>query len=421
MASAYISNALQINFVSVLGIQDNEGMLNMFKALEASGLRGFLGCRSVLYEQELEQFFDTAIVQDAIDLKVLDMLSDLLRVVLEELRTQMQVHRLTWEMTCYSILFEGDKRDRGEVIARSNTSTRSLCWLRTKTMVDGSWVIQEANDLWQRLPKQTVPLTIQLSRQRQFDDTLAPHVGTFNWCKILAFVSNEEVRDVTVDQIEFCGTFRRGLDVQIVLSDSSSRSSSSHELMDFHVNSPSNEETSVTQFDSLIDPPVGTDTPVDQISLPTAPTTDAVESFTALLASISRIFVNHEKASRRLGDSQSKILFKIDHLEKTFVDALTQQDLAFRSFIKSVRQEAQNQADITSIELKAVRAQNVVLMIDLVDTRKELSELVDYINRGGNDKKGESSSRGPQPPPDDRDRSGSGASDGRNRGGRSES
>ncbi|KZV32123.1 hypothetical protein F511_29854 [Dorcoceras hygrometricum] len=63
MASAYISNALQINFDSVLG-QDNEGMLNMFKALEASRLRGFLGCPSVLYEQELEQFFDTAIVQD---------------------------------------------------------------------------------------------------------------------------------------------------------------------------------------------------------------------------------------------------------------------------------------------------------------------------------------------------------------------
>ncbi|KZT76590.1 dystroglycan-like [Dorcoceras hygrometricum] len=64
MASAYISNALQINFDSVLGIQENEGMVNMFKALETYGLREFLGCPSVLYEQELVQFFDTAIVQD---------------------------------------------------------------------------------------------------------------------------------------------------------------------------------------------------------------------------------------------------------------------------------------------------------------------------------------------------------------------
>ncbi|KZV20361.1 hypothetical protein F511_16429 [Dorcoceras hygrometricum] len=72
----------------------------------------------------------------AIDLIVLDMLSDLHRVGLE-IETQMQVHGLTWEMTCYSSLFE------------------------------------EANDLWQRLPKHTVPLMIELSRQRQFDDTLA--------------------------------------------------------------------------------------------------------------------------------------------------------------------------------------------------------------------------------------------------------
>ncbi|KZV37729.1 hypothetical protein F511_16269 [Dorcoceras hygrometricum] len=35
----------------------------MFKALEACGLQGFLGCQSVLYETELEQFFDTNLVQ----------------------------------------------------------------------------------------------------------------------------------------------------------------------------------------------------------------------------------------------------------------------------------------------------------------------------------------------------------------------
>ncbi|KZV33272.1 hypothetical protein F511_41673 [Dorcoceras hygrometricum] len=64
MASSFITNAHQVDYESVLAIPDNEGMLNMFKALEASGLRGFLGCQSVLYEKELEQFFDTALVQD---------------------------------------------------------------------------------------------------------------------------------------------------------------------------------------------------------------------------------------------------------------------------------------------------------------------------------------------------------------------
>ncbi|KZV48077.1 dystroglycan-like [Dorcoceras hygrometricum] len=63
MASAFISYSYQINFESVLMIHDHEGMVNMFKALEASGLRKFLGCESILYEKELGDFFDTALVQ----------------------------------------------------------------------------------------------------------------------------------------------------------------------------------------------------------------------------------------------------------------------------------------------------------------------------------------------------------------------
>ncbi|KZV18457.1 dystroglycan-like [Dorcoceras hygrometricum] len=63
MASVFIVNSYQINFESVLMIPDHDGMINMFKALEASGLQGFLGCESVLYEKELEQFFETALVQ----------------------------------------------------------------------------------------------------------------------------------------------------------------------------------------------------------------------------------------------------------------------------------------------------------------------------------------------------------------------
>ncbi|KZV22372.1 hypothetical protein F511_25432 [Dorcoceras hygrometricum] len=64
MASAFITYSYQINFESVLMIHDHEGMVNMFKALEASGLRRFLGCESVLYETELGNFFDTALIQD---------------------------------------------------------------------------------------------------------------------------------------------------------------------------------------------------------------------------------------------------------------------------------------------------------------------------------------------------------------------
>ncbi|KZV39042.1 hypothetical protein F511_29799 [Dorcoceras hygrometricum] len=63
MASSYISNALQLNVDSVLEITDNAEMVSMFKTLESTGLRGFLGFPSVLYERKLEQFFDTCMVK----------------------------------------------------------------------------------------------------------------------------------------------------------------------------------------------------------------------------------------------------------------------------------------------------------------------------------------------------------------------
>ncbi|KZV41314.1 hypothetical protein F511_21838 [Dorcoceras hygrometricum] len=63
MESSLIANALQVNFDSVL-IFPEEGMVNMFKALESTGLCGFLGCPSILYEQDLEQFFSVAFVKE---------------------------------------------------------------------------------------------------------------------------------------------------------------------------------------------------------------------------------------------------------------------------------------------------------------------------------------------------------------------
>ncbi|KZV39489.1 protein tipD [Dorcoceras hygrometricum] len=62
MALALIQNALQINFDSVLSLYDG-GMVSMFKALESSGLRGFLGCSAPIYEKDLVTLFENAIVR----------------------------------------------------------------------------------------------------------------------------------------------------------------------------------------------------------------------------------------------------------------------------------------------------------------------------------------------------------------------
>ncbi|KZV16899.1 delphilin-like [Dorcoceras hygrometricum] len=62
MASSLINNTIQI-FDSVYGMAD-EGMVQMFKALESSGLHGFLGCSSAIYEADLVEFFQNASVRD---------------------------------------------------------------------------------------------------------------------------------------------------------------------------------------------------------------------------------------------------------------------------------------------------------------------------------------------------------------------
>ncbi|KZV40488.1 hypothetical protein F511_23825 [Dorcoceras hygrometricum] len=62
MAASIIQNTIQINFDSVLSLSD-EGIVTMFKTLESTGLRGFLGCFSAIYEGDLETFFANAIVR----------------------------------------------------------------------------------------------------------------------------------------------------------------------------------------------------------------------------------------------------------------------------------------------------------------------------------------------------------------------
>ncbi|KZV56119.1 dystroglycan-like [Dorcoceras hygrometricum] len=65
MASSLYSNAQHVDFDSVLGM-DDLGMVSMFEALMASGLRGFLGCPAVVYEDALVDFFENASVRNGV-------------------------------------------------------------------------------------------------------------------------------------------------------------------------------------------------------------------------------------------------------------------------------------------------------------------------------------------------------------------
>ncbi|KZV16415.1 hypothetical protein F511_04555 [Dorcoceras hygrometricum] len=65
MASSLYSNAQHVDFESVLGMDDHD-MVSMFEALMASGLRGFLGCPVVVYEDALVDLFENASVSNGV-------------------------------------------------------------------------------------------------------------------------------------------------------------------------------------------------------------------------------------------------------------------------------------------------------------------------------------------------------------------
>ncbi|KZV47794.1 golgin subfamily B member 1-like [Dorcoceras hygrometricum] len=472
----------------------------------------------------------------AIDLQVLDKVSDLHLFVLEELKVQVQAHGLRWKKTCCSKIFEGKNRDRGVVITRSNPNIKSSCWIRTMIRVSESWVIEPCADYWKPLPRQvvcnevlpqfsyvdtlpTVSEFFKMLKKRWADvcleaaeffvsGTLLP-VGSLNFCRALALVKpapEMSFRQPTITSwgwSQLCTAFVRnslfgglqtvdiskflsvlvpvrpflrdtsifnsvvqlapqshlgaghnyvqllsetvysGVCKQLISHSDSDSSSSSHDLMYFHVSSPMDKEFVDTSADGTAPDPtqISLPPPVNQLSLPVS--TNVSASFVELRASISRLVSNQTRDSRKLGDSHGKFMSKINHLERALLDSLAAQDQAFRGLIKNIRQEAHNDTDVLSLALKAVRAQNAILSTDIADVRKEVKDqrelfkemdeqiatvrselldfraqaqenhlnlstqlgfLVDYINRGGDAKKGEGGSSRPQPPPDDQNR-----------------
>ncbi|KZV53040.1 hypothetical protein F511_16302 [Dorcoceras hygrometricum] len=206
----------------------------------------------------------------------------------------------------------------------------------------------------------------------------------------------------------------------------------------------------------------GTETAAEQILEPvTATATDINEQFTQFLTSIYEISIKKLCTQSRIGDLQNAIFSKIDTREKDAAEARTKQDQVFRGLFKNPRQGVQANTAALSIEMhefkKAVRTQNAFFSTDLADLRKEvkdlkaelskefydkldviqndlefrvetqgqlaslgtnLAELIAFVTKGRDDKKGEVSSspgRG-QPPPRDGGSGGSRSEPSRKRG-----
>ncbi|KZV41217.1 hypothetical protein F511_13476 [Dorcoceras hygrometricum] len=332
----------------------------------------------------------------AIDLKVLAMLSSLHIFVLEELKAEMQAHGLIWEITCCSRLFEGPNRDRGAVIARSNTNIRSSYWIRTMILVNGSWVIEPCADYWKPLPRRIIQN--EILPQIAYVDTLPPvSILRSDVVSVRPVLGAASIFDTVVQLAPVPSLADAAFDSDVHMdaipsSDSDSDSSSSLDLMDIHVDTP----MLFTTADAL----QGKDTVVDQsLLVSTAPTaTVFTESFAQLRDSISQISIKQVWTQRSLDDLKCELLFKIDNLAKVTAEARDQQTQFIQNSLKSVRQEARTQGD----EVKAMDEQLATIRSEMLDFRAQAQE--NHLNRGGDAKKGECGSSRPQPPPDDQSR-----------------
>ncbi|KZV57383.1 hypothetical protein F511_32352 [Dorcoceras hygrometricum] len=118
--------------------------------------------------------FVPGVATSSVDMKVLDMLSNLHVFVIDELKVLSEAHGLRWEMPCYSKVFEGPNRDHGTVIARSNTNIKSTCWIRTMLRINGTWVMEPCADYWQQIPRVVASSIVFIRSRLSYVDTLPP-------------------------------------------------------------------------------------------------------------------------------------------------------------------------------------------------------------------------------------------------------
>ncbi|KZV25212.1 dystroglycan-like [Dorcoceras hygrometricum] len=416
--------------------------------------------REVLVRKFLESWKNNFVPgkgSSAVDLKVIDILSDLHLLVLEELREQALAHSLKWTRTCCSKIVEGSPRDQGAIIARTNTNTPSTCWLRTMIHVDGVWVVEPFCDQWVKIPGLVV--CTEVSKQCSFVDffpavseplrilrkrwadicleivgfcasrRLLP-VGSINFSRSLSVV--EPVFRVAPRQSpvfamrvsQFCSVFidyslfswlptvditnfLSSIDLERTALRQVQRSFASSvaphvQLLDEQSSSSSNSDESMNFDDST------------STSLPAAPIPDVTIALNQLRASIEQL------RERDYGGAKNKdtLLFtsttlrrKSSHASMHKIEYLGRCILTTGLDVVDVRRVVRESHQELNARINSLDEQVAATRHDLLEfsaqaqqtlniITSQLSELVAYINRGGDNKKGESnSSRRPLPTP----------------------
>ncbi|KZV45772.1 hypothetical protein F511_32055 [Dorcoceras hygrometricum] len=397
----------------------------------------------------------------AVDIQVIELLSDLYLYFLEELAKEARNLGLTWTKPCCSTIFEGSPRDRGAVIARSNSNTRSLCWIRRMLLRQYDDTLPTMSVFFKLLRKRWADVCLEVV---EFCAKRLLPVGSTQFCKSIQLaepVSSFASSRPTVFALrfsQFCSVFidlslfswlpstdiseflsSIALDRTILRSVQGSQDSfavapSVQLSLEQHQSSSSSDSSSSLHFDQ-------TDIDATASSRPT------------ISPDLSAVFADFQAAlSDQIFVSQSDISSRMHKLEQSVCDSLRDQADIFKNLFQGAHQETHTLDDVHTIRFnefrKTVLTQNATIFQGLADVRKvvdavnakvdimakrlsdiqkdaeatkealshqllefqssaqenhnvihaQLSELVDYIHRGSADKKGESGSRGLQKP-----------------------
>ncbi|KZV30896.1 hypothetical protein F511_32372 [Dorcoceras hygrometricum] len=314
----------------------------------------------------------------AVYIQVIELLSDLYLSFLEELAKEARARGLTWRKPCCSKIFEGTPRDRGSVIARTNSNTRSSCWIRSMILVDGLWTVEPCADRWVKNPRKVI--SSEIPRQRQYDDTL-PTMSVF------FRLMRKRWADVCLEVTDFCA-YRRLLPVgstkfcralEIVETDScfASRQPTVFSLQQLFVVYrllivPSVQLSLDQRPSSPISPDSSSSLRFDQTDI------DATASSRPPISQdLSAAFADFQAAlSEQIFEYQSDLSSKLHNIEQSVCDSLRDQADIFRNLSQGARQEARTLDDVHSIRFnefrKNVLTQNASIFQGLADVRQEV-------------------------------------------------
>ncbi|KZV38882.1 hypothetical protein F511_43212 [Dorcoceras hygrometricum] len=349
----------------------------------------------------------------AVDIQVIELLSDLYLSFLEELAKEARAHNLIWNKPCCSKIFEGSPRDRGAVIARTNSNTRSTCWIRTMILVDGLWTVELCADKWVKIPRKFI--STEVPRQRQFDDTLpsmsvlfrlmkkrwavvclevtdfCAHqrllpVGSINFCRALEIVETDACfasRQPTVFTLRLSQFFT--IHIQYSLFSSLSTADISEFLSSIALDRSAFRSVQIAQSvvpsvqlsldqrpSSPISPESSSSLRFDQTDI------DATASSRPPISQdLSAAFADFQAAlSEQMFVFQSDISSRLHKIEQSVCDSLRDQADIFRNLSQGARQEVRTLDDVHTIRFnefrKNVLTQNASIFQGLADVRQEV-------------------------------------------------